>query len=63
MGIVNPGQLGVYEDIEPELRATREDVVLNRRADAGENAGAVAETLKTGGKERKEDLAWRRGAG
>ena len=36
MGIVNAGQLGVYEDIEPELRERVEDVVLNRRPDAGE---------------------------
>jgi 5-methyltetrahydrofolate--homocysteine methyltransferase len=60
MGIVNAGQLGVYEDIEPELRERAEDVVLNRRADAGERLVQFAETLKAGGKEKKEDLAWRR---
>ena len=59
MGIVNAGQLGVYEDIEPELRERVEDVVLNRRPDAGERLVQLAETIKAGGKERKEDLAWR----
>jgi 5-methyltetrahydrofolate--homocysteine methyltransferase len=60
MGIVNAGQLGVYEDIDPELRERAEDVVLNRRPDAGERLVQFAETLKAGGKEKKEDLAWRR---
>ena len=59
MGIVNAGQLGVYEDIDPKLREAVEDVVLNRRADAGERLVQLAETIKAGGKERKEDLAWR----
>jgi 5-methyltetrahydrofolate--homocysteine methyltransferase len=59
MGIVNAGQLGVYEDIEPELRERVEDVVLNRRPDAGERLVAYAEQVKAGAKERKEDLAWR----
>src|SRR5215467_11881299 len=60
MGIVNAGQLGVYEEIAPELRERVEDVVLNRRADAGERLVQFAETLKAGGREKKEDLAWRR---
>ncbi|MGE5339738.1 MAG: methionine synthase, partial [Gemmatimonadota bacterium] len=59
MGIVNAGQLGVYEDIEPELRERVEDVVLNRRRDAGERLVQFAESIKAGAKERKEDLAWR----
>ncbi len=59
MGIVNAGQLGVYEEIEPTLREAVEDVVLNRRADAGERLVQLAETIKAGGKERKEDIAWR----
>ncbi|MGH6610036.1 MAG: methionine synthase, partial [Burkholderiaceae bacterium] len=59
MGIVNAGQLGVYDEIEPELRERVEDVVLNRRSDAGERLVQLAETIKAGGKERKEDLAWR----
>ena len=59
MGIVNAGQLGVYEEIEPGLRERVEDVVLNRRADAGERLVQYAEQVKAGGKEKKEDLAWR----
>ncbi|HXF45390.1 MAG TPA: methionine synthase [Burkholderiaceae bacterium] len=59
MGIVNAGQLGVYEDIEPQLRERVEDVVLNRRRDAGERLVALAEQVKAGSKEKKEDLAWR----
>lgn len=59
MGIVNAGQLGVYEDIDPELRERVEDVVLNRRTDAGERLVALAEQVKGGGKKKEEDLAWR----
>jgi 5-methyltetrahydrofolate--homocysteine methyltransferase len=59
MGIVNAGQLGVYEELDPELRERVEDVVLNRRPDAGERLVALAEQVKAGGKEKKEDLAWR----
>ena len=59
MGIVNAGQLGVYEDIEPELRECVEDVVLNRRADAGERLIRLAESRKGAGRKREEDLAWR----
>jgi 5-methyltetrahydrofolate--homocysteine methyltransferase len=59
MGIVNAGQLGVYEDIEPELREHVEDVVLNRRPDATERMLELAAKVKGGGKERVEDLSWR----
>ena len=59
MGIVNAGQLGVYEDIEPELRERVEDVVLNRRPDAGERLVQYAEQVKSGGRKKDEDLAWR----
>jgi len=59
MGIVNAGQLGVYEDIEPQLRERVEDVVLNRRTDAGERLVQFAEQVRAGGREKKEDLAWR----
>ena len=59
MGIVNAGQLGVYADIEPELRERVEDVVLNRRPDAGERLIQLAETRKGAGRRREEDLAWR----
>ncbi|MCZ7653566.1 MAG: dihydropteroate synthase [Rhodocyclaceae bacterium] len=46
MGIVNAGQLGVYEDIPAELRERVEDVVLNRRPDAAERLLALAETSR-----------------
>jgi 5-methyltetrahydrofolate--homocysteine methyltransferase len=46
MGIVNAGMVGVYDDLEPELRERVEDVVLNRRPDAGERLVEIAETAK-----------------
>ena len=60
MGIVNAGQIAVYDDLDPELRQACEDVVLNRRADAAERLLAFAERHRGHGKERKEaDLSWR----
>ena len=61
MGIVNAGQIAVYDDLDPELREACEDVVLNRRPDAAERLLALAAALSQGdGKEKKEaDLAWR----
>ncbi|MBA4791065.1 MAG: methionine synthase, partial [Rhizobiales bacterium] len=60
MGIVNAGQLAVYENIPLELREACEDVVLNRRADATERLLALAEGFRGAGKEKKEaDLTWR----
>jgi 5-methyltetrahydrofolate--homocysteine methyltransferase len=59
MGIVNAGQLGVYDQIPPELRERVEDVVLNRRPDATERLVALAESFKAQGKHVVEDLAWR----
>jgi len=59
MGIVNAGQLGVYDEIEPELRQRVEDVVLNRRPDAGDRLVEFAGTVKGAAKEQVEDLAWR----
>ncbi len=59
MGIVNAGQLGVYDEIEPELRARVEDVVLNRRPDAGDRLVEFANTVRGSAKEQVEDLAWR----
>ncbi|MBS0320666.1 MAG: methionine synthase [Proteobacteria bacterium] len=59
MGIVNAGQLGVYDELDPELRERVEDVVLNRRADATERLVTFAETVKGGGRKVTEDLAWR----
>ncbi|RME66264.1 MAG: methionine synthase [Alphaproteobacteria bacterium] len=60
MGIVNAGQLAVYDDIPVELRERVEDVILNRRADATERLLEIAERYKAGGGTRREaDLAWR----
>jgi 5-methyltetrahydrofolate--homocysteine methyltransferase len=61
MGIVNAGQLAVYETIDAELREACEDAVLNRRADATERLLAIAERYRGGAaKEAKApDLAWR----
>ncbi len=61
MGIVNAGQLGVYEELPKNLRDAVEDVVLNRHPDAGEKLVALAENFKGGGKEQVEDLEWRKG--
>src|SRR3990167_1689471 len=61
MGIVNAGQLGVYEEISKDLRDAVEDVVLNRSPDAGEKLVTLAETVKGGGKAQVEDLEWRNG--
>jgi 5-methyltetrahydrofolate--homocysteine methyltransferase len=59
MGIVNTGQLGVYQEIEPQLRDCVEDVVLNRRDDATERMLELAAQVKGAGKSKTEDLAWR----
>ncbi len=61
MGIVNAGQLAVYDEIDPELREACEDVVLNRRADGTERLLAIAERYRgAAGKEAKaQDLSWR----
>jgi 5-methyltetrahydrofolate--homocysteine methyltransferase len=59
MGIVNAGQIVVYEDIEPELKLRVEDVIFDRRPDATERLVSYAENVKGKGKKREEDLAWR----
>ena len=61
MGIVNAGQLAVYDDLDPELREACEDVVLNRRAGRRRAAAGARRALTAAhGKEKKEaDLAWR----
>jgi 5-methyltetrahydrofolate--homocysteine methyltransferase len=59
MGIVNAGQLEVYEQIDPVLRALCEDVILNRNEDATDKLLAFAETVKAKGKEIVKDEAWR----
>jgi len=63
MGIVNAGQLGVYDELDPALKRLVEDVVLNRQRDDGqsptEHLVTFAETYKSKGKQVTEDLAWR----
>ena len=60
MGIVNAGQLAIYEQIDPELRERVEDVILARRADATERLLEVAGRYKgEAGQKRVEDDAWR----
>jgi 5-methyltetrahydrofolate--homocysteine methyltransferase len=59
MGIVNAGQLAVYEDIPPDLLERVEDVLFARRPDATERLVALAETVKGGASRRRSDLAWR----
>ncbi len=63
MGIVNPGQLAVYQDIPKELLDLVEDMVLNRRPDATERLVKFADTVKSRGKAAgpKQDDAWRQG--
>ena len=63
MGIVNAGQLVVYDEIEPNLRALCEDVILNRNNDNNETTEkmiAFAETVKAKGKEIIKDESWRK---
>src|SRR5512132_2909126 len=60
MGIVNAGQLTLYDDIEPGLRTLVEDVILNRRADATDRLLEAAERFKGEGAQKREvDLSWR----
>ncbi|MFG6412621.1 methionine synthase [Roseateles sp. DC23W] len=61
MGIVNAGMVGVYDDLDAELRERVEDVVLNRRADAGERLIEIADRAKSAGKDDSARLAWRAG--
>ncbi|HZQ88885.1 MAG TPA: methionine synthase [Gaiellaceae bacterium] len=59
MGIVNAGQLVVYEDIEPELLERVEDVIFNRRSDATERLVEYADRVRGEGTRRELDLSWR----
>jgi 5-methyltetrahydrofolate--homocysteine methyltransferase len=61
MGIVNAGQLVVYEEIPAPLLERVEDVLFNRRPDATERLVELAETIKGKGKKREHDLEWRKG--
>ncbi|MEI7429479.1 MAG: methionine synthase [Betaproteobacteria bacterium] len=60
MGIVNAGMVGIYDDLDPELRKRVEDVVLNRNPEAGEALVEFAQTVKEGkSKDTGPDLSWR----
>src|SRR6201990_433778 len=61
MGIVNAGQLVIYDEIEPTLRELCEDVILNRSPEATDKLLAFAETVKAKDKAEVKDEAWRRG--
>jgi 5-methyltetrahydrofolate--homocysteine methyltransferase len=59
LGIVNAGQLAVYEDVEPELLERVEDVLFDRRPDATERLVEHAATVSGGATKRELDLSWR----
>jgi 5-methyltetrahydrofolate--homocysteine methyltransferase len=59
MGIVNAGELPVYDDLDADLREAVEDVVLNRRDDATDRLLAIADRWRGASKAKVEDLAWR----
>ena len=59
MGIVNAGQLVIYDEIEPKLRELCEDVIMNRNPDATERLVSFAETVKAKDKAEVKDEAWR----
>ena len=59
MGIVNPGMLQVYSEIQPDLLHLSEDVILNRRKDATERLVKFAEGLRNEGKKAEKEDAWR----
>jgi 5-methyltetrahydrofolate--homocysteine methyltransferase len=59
MGIVNAGQLVVYEDIPKDLLEHVEDIIFNRRPDATERMVQFADSVKGTGKKRETDLRWR----
>ncbi|WP_446333193.1 methionine synthase [Burkholderia pseudomallei] len=59
MGIVNAGQLGVYAELDAELRVRVEDVILNRRDDSTDRLLEIADKFKTGAAKKEENLEWR----
>src|SRR3954452_22812786 len=59
MGIVNAGQLAVYEDVDPDLLERVEDVIFNRRPDATERLVEIADRMRGEGTRRELDLRWR----
>jgi 5-methyltetrahydrofolate--homocysteine methyltransferase len=62
MGIVNAGQIGLYEDIPPELLERVEDLLFDRRPDATERLVEYAEQVRGKGRKREVDLSWREGS-
>ncbi|HVT43865.1 MAG TPA: methionine synthase [Thermoanaerobaculia bacterium] len=62
MGIVNAGQLEIYEEVEPRLRDLVEDVLLNRRSDATEELLAFADSVQQKGKSEAKEESWRSGS-
>ena len=60
MGIVNPGQLAVYDDINPKLKNRIEDVLFNRRSDSTERLVDIAEEYTGVKKKSEKDLSWRK---
>jgi 5-methyltetrahydrofolate--homocysteine methyltransferase len=62
MGIVNAGQLVVYDEIEPQLKELCEEVILNKNPEATDKLLAFAETVKAKGKVEVKDEAWRKGS-
>ena len=59
LGIVNAGQLAVYEDLDPELKERVEDAILNRRPDATERLVEIADRVRGEGTRREVDVRWR----
>jgi 5-methyltetrahydrofolate--homocysteine methyltransferase len=59
IGIVNPGALAIYDEIEPDLRERVEDLLLNRRPDATERLLEIADTARSGTRAAGPDMAWR----
>ena len=59
MGIVNAGMVGVYDDLDAELRERVEDVVLNRRPDSTDRLLEIADRYKAGAAKKEENLEWR----
>ena len=59
MGIVNAGQLAVYDDIAPDLKERVEDVLFNRRDDATERLVEIAEEYRGVKRTQEKDLSWR----
>ncbi|WP_168107934.1 methionine synthase [Ramlibacter lithotrophicus] len=62
MGIVNAGMVGVYDELDPVLRERVEDVVLNRRPDAGERLIEIAESAKGAARDEGKQNEWRQGS-